>query len=330
MQRTPLAALFAASALVLAACGGDDSGSADAAGGSSGAGDKLSVAYVPGLTGNPFYSTVGCGGRDRAKELGVDFKVQGSPTFDVAAQTSVVNALVADKPDALMISVTDATAMAIPLTEAKDAGVDVITIDGDLEDTSIGKANIQSDNLEGGKLAAENLGKLLNGQGEVLAINQSPGNPIGELREQGFAEGLKAFPGIKYLGVQYDENATATAASIASGAASSNPNLKGIYTMATNSTEGAITGVREAGRTGDVKVVGYDTSEPIIQALEDGAVDGIVVQYPYREGALGVEAALALSKGEEVQRNQTVPFVFATPDNVDTDEVQEYLYKVDC
>ncbi|MCZ2827719.1 ABC transporter substrate-binding protein [Modestobacter sp. VKM Ac-2986] len=328
MHRTPMAAVLAASALVLAACGGGGEETGAAAG--DGGGEALSVVYVPGLTGNPFYSTVGCGGRDRAAELGVDFSVQGSPTFDVAAQTSVVNAIVANAPDALMISVTDATAMAVPLTEAKDAGVDIITIDGDLEDTSIGSANIQSDNLEGGRLAAENLGKLLNGQGEVLAINQTPGNPIGELREQGFAEGLKAFPGITYLGVQYDENATATAASIASGAASSNPNLKGIYTMATNSTEGAITGVREAGRTGDVKVVGYDTSEPIIQALEDGAVDGIVVQYPYREGALGVDAAVALSKDEEVERNQTVPFVFATPENVATPEVQEYLYKVDC
>ena len=325
MHRIPVIAVLAASALVLAACGGD-SGSGEAAGGD----EALSVVYVPGLTGNPFYSTVGCGGRDRAQELGIDFSVQGSPTFDVAAQTSVVNAIVANAPDAIMISVTDATAMAVPLTEAKDAGVDIITIDGDLEDTSIGSANIQSDNLEGGRLAAENLAELIGGQGEVLAINQTPGNPIGELREQGFAEGLKAFPGITYLGVQYDENATATAASIASGAASSNPALKGIYTMATNSTEGAITGVREAGRTGDVKVIGYDTSEPIIQALEDGAVDGVIVQYPYREGALGVEAAVALSEDEQVERNQTVPFVFATPENYSTDEVQEYLYKVDC
>ena len=323
MHRTPFAAALAASALVLTACGGGGSGD-------EGGDEQLSVVYVPGLTGNPFYSTVGCGGRDRAGELGVDFSVQGSPTFDVAAQTSVVNAIVADAPDALMISVTDATAMAVPLTEAKDAGVDIITIDGDLEDDSIGSANIQSDNEEGGRIAAENLAELIGGQGEVLAINQTPGNPIGEQRERGFSEALEAFPGITYLGVQYDENATATAASIASGAASSNPDLAGIYTMATNSTEGAITGVREAGRTGDVKVVGYDTSEPIIQALEDGAVDGVVVQYPYREGALGVEAALALSEGEDVERDQTVPFVFATPENVATPEVQEYLYKVDC
>ena len=220
--------------------------------------------------------------------------------------------------------------MAVPLTEAKDAGIDIITIDGDLEDRSIGSTNIQSDNEEGGRLAAESLAELIGGKGQVLAINQTPGNPIGEARESGFRKALADYPGITYLGVQYDENATARAASIASGAASSNPALAGIYTMATNSTEGAITGVREAGRTGDVKVVGYDTSEPIIQALEDGTVDGVVVQYPYREGALGVETAVALSKGEDVERDQTVPFVVATPENVGSDEVQEYLYRVDC
>jgi ribose transport system substrate-binding protein len=326
VHRSPLAAvLVTSSVLVLAACGGGES---DAGGG--GGDEKLAVVYVPGLTGNPFYSTVGCGGRDKAEELGVSFDVQGSSEFDVAAQTAVVNAVVADAPDALMISVTDATAMAVPLTEAKDAGIDIITIDGDLEDRSIGSSNIQSDNEEGGRIAAEELAGLIGGQGEVLAINQTPGNPIGEARERGFREALQEFPGITYLGVQYDENATARAASIASGAASSNPELAGIYTMATNSTEGAITGVREAGRTGDVKVVGYDTSEPIIQALEDGTVDGVVVQYPYREGALGVETAVALSEGKEVERDQTVPFVFATPENVSSDEVQEYLYRVDC
>jgi ribose transport system substrate-binding protein len=324
VHRIPVA-IVSASALVLAACGGGESG-----GGGSGGDEQLSVVYVPGLTGNPFYNTVGCGGRDRAEELGVSFDVQGSSEFDVAAQTSVVNAVVADAPDALMISVTDATAMAVPLTEAKDAGIDIITIDGDLADRSLASSNIQSDNEEGGRLAAEQLAELIGGEGEVLAINQTPGNPIGEARERGFREALAEYPGITYLGEQYDENATARAASIASGAASSNPELAGIYTMATNSTEGAITGVREAGRTGDVKVVGYDTSEPIIQALEDGTVDGVVVQYPYREGALGVETAVALSEGQEVERDQTVPFVFATPENVDSEEVQEYLYRVDC
>jgi ribose transport system substrate-binding protein len=317
------AALAATATLALAACGGSS-------GGSEGGDDRLSVVYVPGLTGNPFYNTVGCGGQAKADELGVDFKVQGSPEFDVARQTAIVNAVVADAPDALMISVTDSTAMKLPLAEAKAAGIDVITIDGDLKDTSIALTNIQSDNEEGGALAAENLARLVGEKGAVLGINQSPGNPIGEAREKGFKDKLAEYPGMTYLETQYSENSTATAAQIASAAATSNADLVGVYTMSTNNTEGAITGVREAGKTGVVRVVGYDTSEPILQALEDGTVDGVVVQYPYGEGATGVQSAVDASQGKDVPREQTAPFVFATPENQASQEVQQYVYKTDC
>ena len=322
------AALAAASLLALTACGGSSDGAGSGA--SSDGGDALSVVYVPGLTGNPFYNTVGCGAAAKAEELGVDFKVQGSPEFDVAKQTAIVNALVAEAPDALMISVTDSTAMKLPLAEAKAAGIDIITIDGDLEDKSIALTNIQSDNEEGGALAAENLAKLVGEKGAVLGINQSPGNPIGEAREKGFKDKLAEYPGMTYLETQYSENSTATAAQIASAAATSNADLVGVYTMSTNNTEGAITGVREAGKTGVVRVVGYDTSEPILQALEDGTVDGVVVQYPYGEGQSGVQSAVDASEGRDVPREQTAPFVFATPENQASDEVQQYVYKTDC
>jgi ribose transport system substrate-binding protein len=87
-------------ALLAAACGGASSGST-----SSNA--KKKVVYIPGLTGNPFYTTVGCGAQSVAGKLNVAFSVQGAAQFDVAQQTSVLNAVVASKPDAIMISITD-------------------------------------------------------------------------------------------------------------------------------------------------------------------------------------------------------------------------------
>ena len=60
---------------------------------------KYSVVYIPGLTGNPFYSTVACGASVAAKKLGVSFSVQGAPTFAVNAQTPVVNAVSPRHPD---------------------------------------------------------------------------------------------------------------------------------------------------------------------------------------------------------------------------------------
>src|SRR3954454_15675996 len=117
----------------------------------------FSIVYVPGLTGNPFYNTVACGAQARADELGIDFTYQGAPEFDVAKQSAIVSALVGQKPNAIMISVTDPDAMIPPLQEAKDAGIEVIGTDGELSDTSIMGTNTQSDNLVGGPLAAHSL-----------------------------------------------------------------------------------------------------------------------------------------------------------------------------
>ena len=73
--------------------------------------EDMTVVYVPGLTGNPFYNTVACGAEQRAEELGIEFIYQGAPTFDVALQSGIVSALIGEEPDAIMISVTDPDAM---------------------------------------------------------------------------------------------------------------------------------------------------------------------------------------------------------------------------
>lgn len=296
----------------------------------SAAGKK--IVYVPGLTGVPFYSSVSCGAQAEADKLGLEFVTQGDPTFAVDKQTAIVNALIADKPDAIMISITDPEAMIGPLQEAKDAGIQIIGIDGDLTDESVMATNIQSDNIIGGQLAADALAAAIGPEGgEVLLLNQAAGSLIGDARAKGFEDQLAAkYPNIKSLGQQYTQNAADKAAGIVSAAAGSNPNLKGVYTMNTNNTQGAITGIAEAGRTGDVKLVGYDTSDPIVQGLREGAIDGVVVQYPYGEGVLGVQSAVKLLNGESVDRLQTTPFVIATPDNVDDPTVQQYIYKTDC
>jgi ribose transport system substrate-binding protein len=322
-------AILAAAAMAIAGCGSDNGG-----GGSSGSGaasgKKLKIVYIPGLTGNPFYSTVACGGKSVAAKYNVDFSVQGASEFDVAKQTAVVNAVVARKPDGIMISHTDPKAMIPPLKQAQSAGIKVMTIDGDLADTSIAVSNIQSDNVEGGRLAGEKMAELLHGKGSVITIDNAPGFPISEDRRKGFEDAIKKYPGIKFLGVKYSNNDVAKAANIVSTTAGSNPDFVGVYTAETNNTEGAITGVREAGKQGKIHIVGYDTSDPIVEALHKGTLDGDIVQYPFGEGQKGVETLVKAIKGQDVPRNQTAPFVVATPDNVDTPKVQKYIYKLNC
>src|SRR4051795_13357830 len=319
--------------MIVVGCGSDSGGSSSSGssgGGDGGGGKKMKIVYIPGLTGNPFYSTVACGAKSVAAKNNVDFSVQGSPEFDVAKQTAIVNAVVANKPDAIMISHTDPKAMIPPLLQAKNAGIKIMTIDGDLADTSIAVSNIQSDNVEGGRLAGEKMAKLIGGKGSVITIDNDPGFPISEQRVQGLKEAIAKYPGIKNLGVKYSHNEVAEAANIVSTTAGANPDLKGVYAAETNNTEGAITGVREAKKEGKISIVGYDTSDPIVQALKDGKVQGVIVQYPFGEGQKGIETLAKAVDGGKVARNQTAPFVVATPDNVNDPKVQQYIYKLNC
>jgi ribose transport system substrate-binding protein len=103
-----------------------------------------------GLTGNPFYATVACGGGDQAKKMGVTFEAQGPAQYQPALQMRVLDAVIASKPDGIMFTADDPVALTPTLLQAKAMGIKIISIDGDLKDMSVAIANIQSDNMVGG------------------------------------------------------------------------------------------------------------------------------------------------------------------------------------
>ena len=321
-----------ASTVVVSACSSSGTSGSTASSGGAGTSTKLGkIVYVPGLTGNPFYNTVSCGAGTEAKAKGVSYEYQGSPTFDVQKQTAIIQQVTLTKPGAILISVTDPKAMEAPLKAAKAKGIKIITIDGDLADTSVGISNIQSDSLAGGKLAGIAMAKAVGSTGTVLAIDNSTGFVPSKQRTDGFAAGVKSVsPNIKVLPVQYSNNDPAKAASFVQQAAAAHPDLVGVFGAETNNTQGALTGVREAGKQSKIKVTGYDTSDPIVTALKAGQLLGVVVQNPRGEGVQGVDTAISAMEGKSVSRNQAADALFVTPATVNTAKAKSYIYDVNC
>jgi len=288
------------------------------------------ITYIQGVTGNPFYMSVTCGGAEAARRLGVTFDAQGPAQYTPALQLRVLNAVIAAQPDGILITPDDPVALTPTLLEAKERGIKIITIDSDTSDKSVALTNIQSNNYDGGKQAAQIMVKLLDGKGEVMAMMNSPAANVAQQRLFGFQDEIAKHPGITYLGVQYSNNQTAKAASIITSTVAAHPNLAGVFTITTNNTEGAATGVREAQREGKIRIVGFDTSDPIVEAIRKGVVSADVVQYPYRVGQMGVELMVDALAGKPMERQQTTPFIIATPENIDTPEVQKYIYRTNC
>ncbi len=291
---------------------------------------EYKITYIQGITGNPFYTSVSCGAAEAAKRLGVKFESQGPQQFSPALQLRVLDGVIATHPDGIMFSNTDVVALTPALLQAKEMGIKILSIDGDVADESVAISNIMSDNIIGGREAGAFLAKALDGKGEVMAISNSPASPVGRMRLQGFTDEIAKHPGMSFLGVQYSANQTAKAASIVTASLAAHPNLAGVYTLNTNNTEGAATGIREAQREGKIKLVGFDTSDPIVEAIRSGVVAADVVQYPYRVGQLGMEMMVAALDGKPVERQVRTEFVVATPQTIDTPAVQKYVYKTHC
>jgi ribose transport system substrate-binding protein len=322
--------MAAAGVAVLALATACSSSKSNNSSGSGGSGKVGKIVYIPGLTGNPFYNTVACGAKAEAKKLNVPFSYQGASTFGVAEQTKILNGVVATKPGAIMISITDPTAMIAPLSAAKRAGIKLVAIDGDVNDKSIMTTNIQSDGMQGGALAGDALAKAVGQKGTVLIIDNATGSVVAKARTDGFKQAIAKYPNMKVLPIQYSANDVSKAASIVSTTASTNHDLVGVFGAETNNTQGALTGVRESGKSSTIKVVGYDTSDPIVAALKDGSLAGTVVQYPRGEGATGVQSAVDAMKGKSVPRDQPADAIFVTPDTVNSDKAKQYIYDVNC
>jgi ribose transport system substrate-binding protein len=320
-----VALALAVSGIGIAACGDDEEPSGG--GGTSGEKKDYNMTLIAGVKGDEFYITMNCGAQAKAKELGVNLDFQGPDKFDASLQTPIVNAVAAKKPDAVLIAPTDTKAMYAPIKQLADGGSKIIFVDTTLEQADIAESQIASDNEAGGREAAKALADLIGGSGKVFVVNVKPGISTTDARAKGFEEGAKE-AGLDYLGQDFSQDEPAKAASIIKAQLAKNPDLKGVFATNLFSAEGTANGVREAGKAGNVKIVGFDAGPAQVEQLQKGDVQALIAQKPADIGAQGVEQAVKALDGDPTEPEIGTDSVTITKDNLA--DSQDSLYKSSC
>ena len=90
------------------------------------------------------------------------------------------------------------------------------------------------------------------------------------------------------------------------------------------------TGIKQAGKSGKVKIVGFDAGPDQIKQLEAGDVQALVAQKPYDIGKQGVEQAMAALTGKPVTKSIETESLIVTKDNMNQPDVSKYIYKSNC
>jgi ribose transport system substrate-binding protein len=296
---------------------------------------KYTIALVPGLTTDGFYITMRKGAQAAADALGVNLVFQGAPEFNPVTQVPVLDAVIAKKPDAILIAPTDKVQLVEPLRKANDAGIPVITVDTFIGtgayqtgagDADFPLAYIASDNVLGGEIAARALAKAVGDKGKVYVSNVKPGISTTDQREEGFKKEMANHPGITVLETQFNDDDANKAASQLQAVFARNPDLVGVFGANLFSALGAANGVKQAGQTGTVKVVAFDAPTSIVDNINTGLVDVAIAQHPAEIGYFGVVSAYAHLTGQSIPVTIGTGFTIMDKSNIADPNISKYLY----
>ncbi len=273
---------------------------------------KPKIALVMKSLANEFFSTMAEGAKKHhaAHADQYDLVVNGIKNeTDLAEQVNLVEQMIAGHADAIVIAPADSKALVPVLKRAKDAGILVVNIDNKLDAGVLKEAGLQvpfvgPDNRAGARKVGEALAEHLKSGDEVAIIEGVPTAFNGQQRRLGFEDAMKD-AGMKIVGVQSGDWEMAKANTVAAGMLSEHPGLKAILCANDNMALGAVAAIQEAGKTGQVLVVGFDNISAIRPLLEQGKVVATADQHANDLAVFGIEAALKILHGEAPPADQT-------------------------
>ncbi len=298
--------------------------------------DLPKIGFLPGVV-DPFYQVMELGVNAAIADFGLEVVTQYPQDWAVAEQTPILEAMIARGDlDYIITAPVDKEQMVAPLQAAVDAGIRVITVDTFLGDgdyvngpVTFPISYIGSDNVEGGRIAAEALAEVLGGEGLVYVQNTNVGVSTTEQRGQGFIEGIAQYPGMELVGMDYNLDDANTAAEQTAAVLQREPDLAGIFGVNVFSAQGAGTAVNNAGLGGQVQVIAFDATQFAIEQLRAGTVTLVIAQKPYDMGYLAVEFAMADWRGvTSLPRRVTTGYAVINAENVDDPEVARFIYQV--
>jgi ribose transport system substrate-binding protein len=272
---------------------------------------------------NPFFRDLGEAMKEEGAKHGFEVNVI-SGEFDAARQRHQVADFIVQKVGAIVLSPCDSKAVVTAIAEANKAGIPVFTVDiAALGGGAKVVSHVATDNLGGGRLAAQALIEALGGKGRVAILDHPEVESV-ILRTKGFEEELarqKAEKGVTLQvvarlpgGATKDKSFKATEDLL-----QAHPDLNGIFAINDPSALGAVAALEKAGKLGQVKIVGFDGMPEGKQAIKAGQIYADPVQFPDRIGRTAVQTIQRYLEGEEVGGQILIPTALYRKADADRD-----------
>jgi ribose transport system substrate-binding protein len=286
-------------------------------------GGKPTVALVLKTLNHPFFVDMRRGAQEAADRLGVTLQVQAAEReIDVEKQMQIVENLMQTGVQALCITPSGSREIVSALVKAKDAKVPIVVVDTRLDPQAAADAGVRastfvgSDNYAGGKLAGEFLVRMSGGKARVGILEGIPGHETGDSRLRGFRDAVRAAPGIAIVASQPANWERDQGFNVFQNMLQAHADIDSVFACSDLMALGAIEAIAAAGKTGKVRVIGFDALDDAKKAIAAGTMAASVAQFPSEMGRVAVESAVRVIRGETLPADITVKLELVTRDNV--------------
>lgn len=309
---------------------------------------KYKIAVIPkGLT-HEFWQSIERG----ARRAGADLTEQGIPVeilwdgprkeSDGQEQIALVRQMAGSRGiHGLALAPQHSKTMVPVVKETVDKNIPVVIIDSGLDDKDLMIKYVATNNYNGGKMAAKHLLAVLAKKGKtapkLVLFRYAPGSESTEQREKGFEDEVKRVievqkkanqPTIEIISDNEYAGPTVDSAQAAAGPllGKIKDTADGIFAVNESATAGMLNAMRSQKLNQKIALMGFDQSEPLLQAVREGDVEGLIVQDPYRMGYLAVWVLVRHLEGEDVSvggKDLSTGEYLLTRDNLDEVSTRE-------
>jgi ribose transport system substrate-binding protein len=288
------------------------------------------IAVIPKGTTHEFWKSVHAGAVKASRELGVEIVWKGPlKEDDLKSQIDLVQSFTAQGVSGIVLAPLNDSALAASVKNATRSGVSVVIFDSD----SKGEDHVSfvaTDNRAAGRLAGEEMARLLGGQGNLVVLRYQEGSASTNHREEGFLEAVRKHPGLTIKSANQYGGATTESAFSASenlliAQSAEQGGVDGIFTPNESTSFGMLLALDKTKLAGKPKFIGFDASDKLVAALRDGKLHGLVLQDPFTMGYLGVKTMTAHLRGEQVDKRIDTGSKLVTRANMNEPEMKRLL-----
>ncbi|WP_167133027.1 sugar ABC transporter substrate-binding protein [Paramicrobacterium chengjingii] len=306
LMKPVMATLAAAGMIALAGC---------SSGQSAGDPDDLTIGISMSTLQNPFFNTVKNGATAKAKDDG-NRTIVSDAQNDTQKQLNDVQDMITKGVDVIILNPVEPES-ATPIVElANDRDIPIITVDRSSSGGEVA-SHIASDNVEGGRMICDWLGKALEGEGKLAILEGIAGTSPELDRDEGCNAALEEYPDIEVVASQPADWDREKGYTVTQNILQANPDLTAIFGRNDLAALGAVEAAQQAGKLNDLTVISFDGIQDALESIKAGDLSATVVQDPILMGETAIETAVALASGESVERVQDLPVKVADETNIE-------------